>query len=49
MEFYCFLVGLIVIYAIYRIISRIFFTFEDIYNDFNSRFPRKDKDDEDED
>lgn len=48
MEFLGFIVGLILVYGLYRIIRRIFYTFEDIYYDFNARFPRKDKEEEDE-
>lgn len=41
------LVGCIIVYGLYRIFRRIFYTFEDIYEDFDARFPRKDKEDED--
>ncbi len=47
MEFYFFIVGIIFIYAAYRLIRRIFYTFEDIYDDFDARFPRKDKEEND--
>lgn len=48
MQVLCILAFGAVGYGVYRIFRRIFFTFEDIYDDFNARFPRKDKEEEDE-